>query len=151
MTLPNVTLGYTFSCPAAGLDASFRLCETDAQIVTEECERRLTTRSVLGDTPEAIDFGENIFELCGDHVSDAEIPSLGPRLGGVLQKSPIIEHADVVVTRGTRTDLIDLFLEVTVTPKNPTTDEIGTSLSFFFRLTGDTFQRVGNPDGNAET
>ncbi len=149
MTIPATKLGVTFAC-RDGFDASFRVATTDREIVADEVYHRMTTDSVLGDTPEAINWGKNIFRECGGTVSDAKIKLLGPTYSAVLQGSPLVEHADVVVTRASsRTDLVDLLFEASVTPKNPITDEVAASLTFIFRLTGDTFELVGDPDGGA--
>lgn len=146
MILPPTTLGITFAC-RDGFDAQFSLAQSDAEIVIDEAYHRLTTKSVLGDTPEAIDFGINIFDRCGAAMSDGEIAAFGPECAAVLQRSPLIEHADVAATKlPSAPGTTSLELAVTATPKNPTTDEIGEPLSFIFRLNAGNFFRVGNPD-----
>jgi len=150
MTLPATTLGYTFAC-RDGFDPSFRLAQSDEEIVADEIYHRLTTSSVLGDTPEAASWGVNIFLLCGDHMGAARLAALGPALSAALQQSPLIETADVTVTPGPRTDLVDLAIAVDVTAKHPVTGEIAGGFTFLFALTGSTFRRVGDPDGDAGT
>jgi len=151
MILPPTLLGITFAC-RTGLDAQFSLAQTDEQIVAEEVEHRLTCRQVLGDTDEAIDWGIDIFERCGAAMTDAEIAAFGPECAAVLQRSPVVDYADVAATKlPSAPGTISLELAVTVRPKNPVTDEVGEPLSFIFRLTPDTFYRVGNPDATAET
>jgi hypothetical protein len=146
MILPSTTLGITFAC-GTGFDAQFSLAQTDAQIVYDEALHRLTTKSVLGDTADAIEFGIDVFERCGAAMTDPEIAAFGPECAAVLQRSPVIETADVeAVRRASTPGTIALDLFVNVTPKNPTTDEPGEPLSFIFRLNAGNFYRVGDPD-----
>jgi hypothetical protein len=143
------SIGVTFAC-REGLDPSFRICASDEEIVIDEAWRRMTTDSVIGDTDEAANFGKNVFRECGSYLSDPQVQLLGPTYGEVLQRSPIIETADVTVTRGpSPSPMIDLVFTVAVTPINPSTGLIGDTLSFAFRLTGENFALVGNPDGGA--
>ena len=151
MMLPPTTLGITFAC-RDGLDAQFSLAQSDEEIVEDEVLHRMTTDKVLGSTPEAQDWGRNVFRRCGATLSDGENLALGPEYSEVLQRSPLIEHADVAVSKFDSTPgLIALEFAINVTPKNPVTDETGAPLSFIFRLTAANFFRVGNPDATAET
>jgi hypothetical protein len=145
MTLPATIFGVTLSC-RDGFDELFSVAQTDEQIVLDDVYHRMTTDTVLGDTEEAASFGLNVFRRCGAAMSDPQIAALGPEYAAMLQGSPLVEFADVAVTRGTRTDLIGLNFEVSVTAKSPLTGDIVGSFSFVFRLTGDTFFRVGDPD-----
>lgn len=146
MILPATKLGITFAC-RDGFDAQFLLAQTDEQIVADEVQHRLTCRQVLGDTPEAIEWGINVFERCGAAMTDGEIAAFGPECGAVLQRSPLVEFADVEVTKlPSAKGTIALELYITVTPKNPVTDATGDGLSFIFRLNAGNFYRVGDPD-----
>lgn len=148
MTTP-ASLGVTFACFDA-LDPSFRIAASDYEIVRDEVYHRMTTDSVIGDTDEALSWGLNVFRECGAYLSDPQVQLLGPTYGAMLQNSPLIDSADVTVTRGdSPPGIIDLVFTVDVTPINPSTGVIGDALSFVFRLNGDTFGLVGNPDGGA--
>lgn len=151
MILPKTTLGITFAC-RDGFTAQFSLAQTDEEIVADEVYHRMTTDRVLGDTPEALEWGSDVFRRCGATMTDGEILALGPEYAGVLQRSPLVDHADVGVTRlPSPQGTIALEFDINVTPKNPVTDETGEPLSFLFRLNAGNFFRVGNPDATADT
>ncbi len=147
MTLPATIFGVTLAC-RDGFDALFSVAQTDAEIVAAEVHRRMTTDFVLGDTPEAQQFGLNVFRRCGAAMGEAEVRALGPEYAAMLQGSPLIEHADVGVTRGERQDLLELTFAVQVTAKNPATGDFAGSFSFVFQLSGNNFFRVGDPDAS---
>lgn len=145
MTTP-ASLGVTFAC-RDGLDASFRIAASDEEIVIDEVYHRMTTDSVLGDTDEAQAWGLNVFRECGSYVSDAKIQLLGPTYSAMLQGSPLIDSADVTVTRGSTGPRVDLVFAISVTPISPSTGLLADALAFVFRLDGDNFALVGNPNG----
>lgn len=137
----TTTLGITFAC-RTDLGARFELAQTDAQILGDDIFRRLTCDSVIGDSPEAIDFGDNVRKLYGAKLSDGEVAGLGPRYSAVLQRSPRILTADVVVTRmPAPPGQIALRLTVSVTA------EAG-PFSFIYLLNGTTFSQVGVTAGS---
>jgi hypothetical protein len=137
MILPNVTLGYVFAC-LDGPDASFRLAQSDREILRDEVYHRLTTDSVIGEGPAAENFGKDVRGLLGGKLTDGDIEELGPTLAAVLQQSERIATALVDVTRTRlRPDLIHLSFAVTVTAVT------GVTFDFLFLLTPDTFEQIG--------
>lgn len=145
----HVSIGVTFACFDA-LDPSFRIAASDYEIVRDEVYHRMTTDSVIGDTDEALSWGLDVFRECGSYVDDAKVALLGPTYAAMLQGSPLIETADVTVTRGpSAPPAVDLVFTISVTPISPSTGLVGDALSFVFLLTADTFALVGNPDGGA--
>ena len=137
MSVPR--LGVTFAC-REDFDGLFSVATSDEQILQDEIFHRLTTDSVLGDTPEANDWGRDVRRLLGSPMTSADIATLGPELGDMLQqKSPLIEFADVTVTR--TSDIGDpLVLRIETTGQSAT----GAPFSFLFTLDGTNYLRVGS-------
>jgi hypothetical protein len=133
----STRLGVTFAC-FRGFGPRFEVATTDEQIVRDEVFHRLTTDSVLGDTPEASDFGLDVRVRLGSRMNDDDIAALGPTLSAVLQRSGRIDTADVTCTRlDSPPGLLSLQIAVSVTTV------AGDTFSFIFKLTGSTFEQVG--------
>ncbi len=131
-------LGNTFAC-FRGFTSQFAVATTDEQIIRDEVYHRLTTDSVLGASPEASDFGFNVSRNLGAEMSDDDIASLGPMLSAVLQRSGRLDSADVKVTRlDSVPGILSLSIAVSVVAVT------GDTFDFLFRLTGSTFEQVGN-------
>lgn len=137
----TATLGRTFAC-RTDLGPRFELAQTDAQILGDDVFRRLTNDSVIGDSPEAIDFGDDVRKLQGARLTDGDIAGLGPRYSAVLQRSPRILTADVTVTRmPSAPGQVALRFDVSVT------SEVG-PFDFLYELNGTTFSQVGVTAGS---
>ncbi len=133
----TTTLGVTFAC-FRGFGPRFEVATTDEQIVRDEVFRRLTADSVLGDSPEAADWGYDLRQRLGARMTDDDAMALGPLLSAVLQRSGRIETADVKCDRiPNDSGLLSLSISVTVTTVT------GDTFSFVFKLTGSTFEQVG--------
>ena len=137
----STTLGITFAC-RTDLTPRFDVCTSDRQILGDDIFRRMMNDSVIGDSPEAIDYGDNVRKLLGAALSDGEVDALGLRYSVVLQRSPRILTADVVVTRmAAAPGQIALRFSVSVTT------EVG-PFSFLFALTSETFSEIGVTAGS---
>ena len=130
------TLGVTYSC-FFDFTSRFGVCATNEEIVLAEVYHRLTTDNVIGDTPEAADWGDDVRKLQGAPLTEPQIAGLGPRFALVVQRSPLILTADIVVTsEPAPTGFVALLFAVTVTTPAGT-------FYFVFRLTPETFEQVG--------
>lgn len=136
--MSSTSLGITFAC-FRGMTSQFDVATTDEQILRDEVFHRLTTDTVLGDSEDAASFGYDVRKRLGARMTDEEIAGLGPMLSAVLQRSGRVDAADVVVTRIMTTGpLLSLLISVSVIAIT------GETFSFLFRLTGSTFEQVGN-------
>lgn len=137
MSVPS--LGITFAC-RDDFDGLFSVATSDEQILRDEIFHRLTTDSVLGDTPEADDWGYDVRKLLGSPMTAGDIVELGPKLADMLQqRSPLIEFADVTVTRTSAVGA-PLVLLIETTGQSST----GVPFSFLFTLDGTNYLRVGS-------
>lgn len=133
----TTTLGITFAC-TTDFTARFAVATSDEQILRDEVLHRLTCDSVLGDTDEARGFGLDVRQNLGARMSGDDPAALGPTLAAVLQRSPRIDAADVIVTSlPSTTGMLALQFAITVTAVT------GVTFTFLFRLTGATFEQVG--------
>lgn len=145
MSLPATMLGITIAC-FDGPDAQFRIAQTDEEILRDEVYHRLTTDSVVGDSPEAKNFGHDVRRYAGARLSATAEAELGPTLSATLQQSGRVEYADVTVTSERPSpDLLHLTFSVTVRARHPVTGDVGDSFVFLFLLTPDTFEQIGAP------
>ncbi len=134
----TTTLGVTFAC-FRGFTSQFDIAQIDEQILRDEVFHRLTTDTVLGDSEDAASFGYDVRRRLGARMTDEEIAGLGPLLSSVLQRSGRVDSADVIVTRvATTGPLLSLLIAVSVVAIT------GETFSFLFKLTGSTFEQVGN-------
>jgi len=133
----SARLGHTFAC-FRDFGPRFEVNATDEQTVRDEVLHRLTTDSVLGDSPEATDYGFNVRRRLGARMTDDDVNALGPMLSAVLQRSGRIDSADVTCSRlPSPPGLLSLMIAVTVIAP------AGDTFSFVFKLTGSTFEQVG--------
>jgi hypothetical protein len=138
MTVPS--LGLTLAC-RDDFDGLFSVATSDEQILTDELYHRFTTDSVLGDTPQANDWGYDVRKLLGSPMTPGDIMALGPTLANVAQRSPLVEFCDVVVTR-TSAPSNPLELKIEATGKSAT----GSPFAFLFTLDATNYLRVGSDE-----
>lgn len=138
MTAPS--LGTTFACQD-DCDGLFSVCTTDRQILLQEMYHRITTDQVVGDTPEAENWGYDVRRRLGSPMTAGDIAALGPTLGDAVMRSPLFDFADVTATR-TSADGAPLALKIAATGRGAT----GTPFSFVFTLDGVNYLQVGASD-----
>lgn len=137
----STTLGITFAC-RTDLGPRFELAQSDAEILGDDIYRRMMNDSVIGDSPEAIDYGDDVRKLMGAPLTDGDVEALGPRYSVMLQRSPRILTADVTVTRmPAATGQIALRFSVGVTSESGPFD-------FLYELNETTFTQVGLTAGS---